>query len=443
MSTYQQIPSTRQTTAAEYERELLDSPPLPPLPRTRVQDGRNAILAVTQRCLRALEKAGRNPWNDNRNFLVRDSAGNVKAEARKVVNEFRNPKTGRLAQFRPIKNDRALPSVMSRERQKLLAIAGAYFADSGHKDFRYAVITGGPTCGVNDIKERIRKVRNKIAAFSAWAQRAFEAYDFEIVLVTFEITCSPVALPQKHLLYHPHANVVYRVNRLPRDKWDRLMDGLRKYFPDHHKEAGRIRCISAVLKYIMKLSDISNVLDHGKFVDFHDQLFRLSTIQLLGSLRAYRKQLNSKGLKVCRDPKRWGHFVIKSKETRPRPSGPRVWNRIPSEIPLGEIVLRLDDGTYGRTALVMKVLPKPSSLPRLQYTYSSLTFHFPSVLDSRLPIQAWPAIWAFRPQQSAPLTVAPTFRQAALGIFEKASPPETPFHFLMHGSLRPAWASSN
>lgn len=86
MTEHHQLHLTEQVSPAEHENALLNSPPPPPNAFARIHNGRMAILSTTKRYCEALEEARRNPHNDQRTFHVRDAAGNVPKETRKVFN---------------------------------------------------------------------------------------------------------------------------------------------------------------------------------------------------------------------------------------------------------------------------------------------------------------------------------------------------------------------
>jgi hypothetical protein len=357
-------------------------------------NGRKAILSTTKRCCEALEKAGGNPYSDERNFQVRDAAGNIQKETRKVFNEFTSPRTGVSHKFKPLKNDRALPTVMSRERQKLLAAAGVFFQEREHQSFRYAVATGGSRCRVHEIKTRVREIRGQVSAFSAWAQRAFAQWGFEVLMVAFEITshCEPT---DTHLTNHPHANVIYRLRkRLSSDQWTRFLEGLHARCSNHIKECGRAASPLALLTYAMKLNHIEQVLDHGEYVAFHDQLRRLTTVQFHGKLRDFRKSFERNDYKAQKDPTRLGRYILVAKQKRSRASGPKVWDAIPSQVPLGDIIVREKDGSYSKAPLVMKVVPKLAPATPLKSTYTILLSSFPH----SFPVSSFTSTWDRRSQ---------------------------------------------
>ena len=358
--------------------------PLPP--PCAPKNGKKAISATSKRCREVLKKAGRKPYSDKRTFHVRGTDGEVYTETRKVFHQFTKPKSRVLCTFKPGKNDRAIPDTMSRERRKLTPTVGLFFQEEKQRNFRYAVVTGGTRCSVHGIKKRVRKLRSEISAFTEWATRAFGRYGFDALLTAYEIPSGKDAETDSLLSYHPHANLIYRfAKRLPPEEWQRFLSGLHRYCSAHAKECGPSPDPLALLTYVTKLNEIEQILDHGEYVPFHDQLSRLSTVQFHGSLRKFRQSLEAQGWKAQEDPHNPGRYVRLPKNRRPKLSGPKIWDEVPDAIPLGEITVREDDGSYGKTTLVMKVLPKT---PPLKSTYTlllSTSPGSPSVTPSRSP----------------------------------------------------------
>jgi len=219
-----------------------------------------------------------------------------------------------------------LPGVAAALRAEL-ANALELFLATRARYARYAVMTTGQRCELDELRPRITRLSRLV---SRWTCEVCAPLGIEVAFRSIELPCDDAKT------FHVHANVVYWPTRnIPKKAWKRFLRRTRAFFDAHWQDNGRLKEVREVVKYVMKGDDVARLADNDEadVAELYHQLAGLHLVQPLGPFRAFRQQLDDDGLKVVAEyGPRGRRLVVTRRPTRPHRDRPITGLRGTNEI---------------------------------------------------------------------------------------------------------------
>ncbi|HEU01529.1 MAG TPA: hypothetical protein ENH89_14555 [Aurantimonas coralicida] len=211
----------------------------------------------------------------------------------------------------PYRRIHFLPSVAAALRAELANALELHLATSG-RYARYAVMTTGQRCELDELRQRIIRLSRLV---SRWHREICAPLGIVVAFRSIELPCDDAKT------FHVHANVVYwPTHSIPKRPWRRFLRQTRAYFGAHWKDNGRLKEVREVVKYVMKGDQVAHLADAdpAALVALYHQLKGLHLVQPLGPFRTFRRRLDDAGLKVVAEygPRR-RRLVVTRRPTLP------------------------------------------------------------------------------------------------------------------------------
>ncbi len=211
----------------------------------------------------------------------------------------------------PYRRIHFLPAVAASLRAELANGLELFLATQG-RYARYAVMTTGQRCELDELRARIARLNRLV---SRWASEICAPLGIEVAFRSIELPCDDAKT------FHVHANVLYwPTRRIPKKPWKRFLRQTRAFFGAHWKDNGRLKEVREVVKYMMKAEDITGLADNDEsdIVRLYHQLRGLHLVQPLGPFRDFRRALADAGLKVVPEyGPRGRRLVVTRRPVRP------------------------------------------------------------------------------------------------------------------------------
>lgn len=205
-----------------------------------------------------------------------------------------------------------LPAVAASDRARQTKKLELYLQRHQRSRFaRYLVVTHGVRIAWHDadFREKIAEFHNKLGTFARAARKQFNV---EIVVRSSEMTLRD--LPGQNGIdgVHLHANIIYIPPKLTGDKWKNWLNFCHKYFGSHVKDAGRIKNLQEIVKYVTKPSASASErekipglvgmcqLSAERLSWLHAATRRLHIVQPLQKFRSFLRGLAISRLKIYR-----------------------------------------------------------------------------------------------------------------------------------------------
>lgn len=240
-------------------------------------------------------------------------------------------RTDQLA-FRP---SRMIPEVAVRERRGVLN-ALTYYLDEIYDRpdlVRYGVVTTSelvPAFG--DLRGPIQDLQR---AVSKWSDACDDRWDVEVIFRSTEFTratarerheksglmvATALATPGL-VLYHPHANVLYRPrSKMSPEKWTSFLRWTAEFFGAHWKDCGRIEDLREIVKYVCKPDELlagESPIEPDETAWLYHQLYKLRQTAPMRSFKDWWSELKADRCKiVTRNAGDVTEYVIAQKSRR-------------------------------------------------------------------------------------------------------------------------------
>lgn len=213
------------------------------------------------------------------------------------------------------RNINFLPAVAAANRSGMLKDL-TYFADS-HPNLRYWVVTNGPRCTLENVRERICDLSRCVSKFAA--QSWMKDNDIEVVFRGVE--CTFRREPGGKITVHPHANLLLWPKRhLGGEKWSEVLAKAHAYFGWHFADNGRLVSPDEAVKYPFKPAEMEG-LTGEELAELREQLHGLKLIQPMASFARMRRDLEAARLRVGKARDRsgvWRWVLVRRPSLRPR-----------------------------------------------------------------------------------------------------------------------------
>ena len=229
--------------------------------------------------------------------------------------------TGQHMQLQAFRNTVFLPTIAQRNRIPYLNNVTYYLENNRHaqKFARYAVITSGHRCSIDELQGRLRWFHRKLSKL------IFELrskYNIEVLVRVTEITVTEEE--DGNWSFHPHANVLY-VPPFLGEKWEKdVLPFIHGFMGTHWMDCGRIREIREVIKYCFKPDDILQFLEACPDLraNLFDALFNQRMIECHGNFKLFKKGLDDEKFKCIRVRyKRDGQTISRMEKVPKFPKG--------------------------------------------------------------------------------------------------------------------------
>jgi len=305
---------------------------------------RDVLDAQTRNIAVALGANGYNCFRETRNDLV--MVGMVTGSVEKVL---------------PLRNLNILPSVASANRSQLLKQMD-FFAETSSLHLRFARITNGARCGIEDLRERIKGLSREISNYSA--ESAMKAWGVSVVMRATEVTVKRD--DENRVTCHPHAHCVFAFARkLSTHEFRDWLRWSHDYFTGVWRDCGRVVNSAEILKYPTKPADLE-CLTSAELVEFARAMEGVKLTSPMGDLRELRKALDDEGVKLGKtkqsDQEVWEWCKV-ARSTRKK----RVSEFSDETTDAVEDVNGLNDGNMELRNHVLAVLsPSPRFGPRFE-----------------------------------------------------------------------------
>jgi hypothetical protein len=191
----------------------------------------------------------------------------------------------------PYRRIHFLPSVAASLRAELANGLELFLATKG-RYARYAVVTTGQRCELDELRRRIVRLSRLV---SRWAHEVCKPLGIVVAFRSIELPCDDGKT------FHVHANVVYwPTHSIPKKAWRLFLRRTRAHFGAHWQDCGRLKEVREVVKYMMKGEDVARLADNDSadVVELYRQLRGLRLVECHGPFRAFRRELDAAGLKV-------------------------------------------------------------------------------------------------------------------------------------------------
>lgn len=302
------------------------------------------IKIWTREWLKQLEDGGNYPYKDRKVFHVRQSDGSVNRVEVPISLELRYASRQPTDRMRPIKSSHSIPKNLQKKRKKLKYRIIPVLAEFPEGDLHYAVFTSGPLCPLSALGKTIRILFEKIGDLFRHCKKS---YPMELLIIVVEPKPAeddlgnPVFDSEGEMLFHVHANVIFRLTGPMRGKWAAFWTRCRGCLGTHVRDCGPVNSVPKLVSYILKLWDFQPIIDDHAVVEFHNALYRNPLVKTYGTLN---ETLGNE--RKSRTP----HRPPAGASRRP---GPKIYPAIPTEIYLGSKDRRMPDGETERVDIFM------------------------------------------------------------------------------------------
>lgn len=191
----------------------------------------------------------------------------------------------------PYRRIHFLPAVAASLRAELANALELFLATKG-RYARYAVMTTGQRCELDELRPRIIRLNRLV---SRWHHELCKPLGIVVAFRSIELPCDD------DQTFHVHANVVYwPTHSIPKKPWKRFLRQTRAIFGAHWQDCGRLEEVREVVKYVMKGDQVASLAENhpAVLVELYYQLKWLHLVQPLGPFRAFRRQLHHDRLKI-------------------------------------------------------------------------------------------------------------------------------------------------
>lgn len=189
-----------------------------------------------------------------------------------------------------------IPAVAVSERRALTNELN-YWIDNilpnGGKYLRYMVITCGENIRVyDDLKEEHRKWTRKVSdVFRVLNEKYESKLYFRGTEFTFNEGMETINM---------HMNILFDVPFLPDGGWTDFLNECRERLGCIIKDAGRLKDVNELTKYVTKPNDIE-MLEDDYLLWFYEQTLNTRLIQRYNSFKSFKSGLNEERLRIVRD----------------------------------------------------------------------------------------------------------------------------------------------
>lgn len=205
-----------------------------------------------------------------------------------------------------------LPAVAASDRARQTKKLELYLQRHQRSRFaRYLVVTHGVRISWHDsdLRQKIAEFHNKLGTFARAARKQFNV---EIVLRSTEMTLRDLHGKTGIDGVHLHANIIYIPPKLTGEKWKNWLNFCHRYFGSHVKDAGRIKNLQEIVKYVTKPSASPSErekipglvgmcqLSAERLAWLHAATQRLHIVQPLQKFRSFLRGLAIGRLKIYR-----------------------------------------------------------------------------------------------------------------------------------------------
>lgn len=205
-----------------------------------------------------------------------------------------------------------LPAVAASDRARQTKKLELYLQRHRRSRFaRYLVVTHGVRIAWHDsdFRQKIAEFHNKLGTFARAARKQFNV---EIVLRSTEMTLRDLPGQSGFDGVHLHANIIYIPPKLTGDKWKKWLNFCHKYFGSHVRDAGRIKNLQEIVKYVTKPSASASErekipglvgmcqISPSRLAWLHAATRRLHIVQPLQNFRSFLRGVAISRLKIYR-----------------------------------------------------------------------------------------------------------------------------------------------
>lgn len=194
--------------------------------------------------------------------------------------------TKQVEDLQSYRNINFLPLVAQKNRRKILYPVQHFLENEADSYWRYAVITSGTRCTIDELSERQDDFKYRV---KEWRRLAARHHDIEFGLVGWEYTINEDGL------FHFHANILFKPPFM-RDGGKSFYNFSRKYLGTWWKDAGRIENIRELVKYPFKPSEL-DYLSEEDIVKLFYATFGRRFFEVLGPIAEHRNYIKDKGYK--------------------------------------------------------------------------------------------------------------------------------------------------
>ena len=186
------------------------------------------------------------------------------------------------------RNINILPLVAQENRAKLKSEL-AYFLNT-HPHARYMVITNGQRIpAFDDLQGNMKRFSRKI---SRWAFEVRQMFGIELFVRTFEFPRNAAGT------YHLHANIVFEPrHRLTKKRWREFKDFTDGYFKTIIKDAGEIKNINEIVKYVTKPESLLGA-EASELAWLVNETFNKRMFSAFGEFARFRRTLRESDKKI-------------------------------------------------------------------------------------------------------------------------------------------------
>ena len=189
-----------------------------------------------------------------------------------------------------------LPYVARKNRNKILKPLEFYL--QRHPNARFATITSGVRCTLEELPDRAKWMHRQISKCNAtkfmkdarakFVFRSTELGEVYPLGSDGEVSC------------HPHCHTLLVLDRfLPKDQWSTLLERIHGFFGTHYQDCGKIKNVRELVKYCVKPSDFEH-LSSKDVVSLYHATKNLRLVESLGSFRECKRKLKEDRMKLVR-----------------------------------------------------------------------------------------------------------------------------------------------
>jgi hypothetical protein len=202
-------------------------------------------------------------------------------------------------QFR---NSNLIPTVQAKNVHDMLRDVRFVVETTSRKQLRMAVVSNGwqPLDSYREEHKRFTRLLSRFAA-----AKELDAWGIEILFYNVENTVQRDAGGAPMLNQHSHLLIRSR-QRLGAKRWTAFLDWARSRFPKgYFHDAGRVVDPAECVKYAFKPAEL-DALTSAEFAELFRQTYRLKFFQPIGELRAMRRELKERRMKLVQVPAWFG-----------------------------------------------------------------------------------------------------------------------------------------
>lgn len=205
---------------------------------------------------------------------------------------------------------RFIPVIAARDRKQMINGLKLFTAEHQFaRRLRFAVLTHiAPVPAGGKLREAIQDLSRRL---SRWAHQISEpvdqgGFDAEVLFRGIEFTRRTAEergmldqYPADTILYHVHANVIFRPKRkLKGDIWRRFLRYTRSVMKAEWSDRGAARNPIDVIRYCIKPNDVTGATD-GEIAWLHNSLKRLKLAQPMGEFKKWSAEIKKRKLKIA------------------------------------------------------------------------------------------------------------------------------------------------